>query len=205
MPRKRTPTFSVELPLSIRASDEREMLVRLELGRQLYNACLGEALKRLRLMRDSKAWARACSLPRVVNGVLNPLRQEAFAAAALAYGFTSADISSFASQAKNDAGWNEGRSRTDARLGAHEVQRLAERVFKAAQMYCFGKRGRPRFKGKIRPLHSLEGKSDILRCSNPAQERLWAKGLQAQDGWGRPREQKGIRVAKAQRRRACRG
>jgi hypothetical protein len=37
---KTTPTFIVELPLSVGRADAREMEVRLELGRQLYNACL---------------------------------------------------------------------------------------------------------------------------------------------------------------------
>jgi hypothetical protein len=49
--------------------------------------------------------------------------------------------------------------RTDPRIGAHECQRIAERAFSAAEMYALGVRGRPRFKGKGRPLHSLEGKS----------------------------------------------
>ena len=42
MARKTTPTFIVELPLSVTRADAREMGVRLELGRQLYNACLGD-------------------------------------------------------------------------------------------------------------------------------------------------------------------
>ena len=39
MARKTTPTFIVEVPLSVTRADAREMGVRLELGRQLYNAC----------------------------------------------------------------------------------------------------------------------------------------------------------------------
>src|ERR1700722_8856728 len=42
MARATTPTFIVELPLSATQADAREMGVRLELGRQLYNACLGD-------------------------------------------------------------------------------------------------------------------------------------------------------------------
>jgi hypothetical protein len=53
MARRGTPTFIVELPLVVSACDEREMLVRLELARQLSNACLGEALRQLDLMRES--------------------------------------------------------------------------------------------------------------------------------------------------------
>ena len=50
--RKSTPTFIVELPLSVTRADAREMGVRLELARQLYNACPGEGLRRLERMRE---------------------------------------------------------------------------------------------------------------------------------------------------------
>lgn len=159
MARRGTPTFIVELPLIVSARDEREMLVRLELARQLSNACLGEALRRLDLMRESLAYARARAMPKVLGKKPNKERAEAFAALRHRYGFTSAAISAFGTNCKNESGWNDGRSRTDPRIGAHECQRIAERAFSAAEMYAFGVRGRPRFKGKGRPLHSLEGKS----------------------------------------------
>ena len=159
MARRSTPTFIVERPLVVSARDEREMLVRLELARQLWNACLGEALRRLDKMRESSAYARACALPKTVGKKPNKERSAAFAALRHAHGFTSAAISAFGTQCKNEARWNEGRSRTDPRMGAHECQRIAERAFSAAEMFAFGVRGRPRFKGKGRPLHSLEGKS----------------------------------------------
>lgn len=159
MARSGTPTFIVELPLSVPACAEREMLVRLDLARQLYNACLGEALRRLDLMRESSGYARACALPKAVGKKSNKQRAAAFAALRHACGFTADAISAFGTQCKNEARWNEGRSRTDPRLGAHETQRLAERAFSAVEMHAYGVRGRPCFKGKARPLHSLEGKS----------------------------------------------
>ncbi|MHB8255115.1 MAG: nuclease/transposase family protein [Acidiferrobacter sp.] len=64
-------------------------------------------------------------------------------------GFTSAAIITFARNCKNEAGWQD-------RLGSNVTQRIAEQVFAAMQQYAFGKRGRPRFKGSNRPLHSLE-------------------------------------------------
>lgn len=159
MARRGTPTFIVELPLVVTKRDEREMLVRLELARQLSNACLGEALRRLDLMRESLAYARARAMPKVMGKKPNKERAAAFAALRHAYGFTSDAISAFGTQCKNEARWNDGCGRTDPRLGAHETQRIAERAYSAAEMHAFGVRGRPRFKGKGRPLHSLEGKS----------------------------------------------
>ena len=159
MARRGTPTFIVERPLVVSARSAREMLVRMELARQLSNACLGEALRRLGLMRESLAYARARAMPKTLSKKPNKERATAFAALRHAYSFTSDSISAFGTQCKNDAGWNDERPRTDPRIGAHECQRIAERAFSAAEMHAFGVRGRPRFKGKGRPMHSIEGKS----------------------------------------------
>jgi hypothetical protein len=59
--RKKTPSFIAEFPLSTKPADERELSIRLDGARQIYNACLGESLRRLDLMRESKAQCRnAC-------------------------------------------------------------------------------------------------------------------------------------------------
>jgi hypothetical protein len=50
------------------------------------------------------------------------------------------------------------RSKSKSRIGAHEVQHIAFRVFDTVEKYALGIRGKPRFKGKSRPLHSIEGK-----------------------------------------------
>jgi hypothetical protein len=76
-------------------------------------------------------------------------------------GFTPAALITFARTCKNEAGWKD-------RLGANVVQRIAERVFSAVQQYAFGQRGRPRFKGVNRPLHSLE-------ATTHAANILWKK------------------------------
>jgi len=43
---------------------ERRLLVRLEAARQVYNACLGESLKRLKLMRESREYQAVRKLPK---------------------------------------------------------------------------------------------------------------------------------------------
>jgi hypothetical protein len=45
-------------------SQERVLLARLEAARQVYNACLGKARTRARLVRESKAFQRAQTLPK---------------------------------------------------------------------------------------------------------------------------------------------
>ena len=61
-PPKRTPSFVCEVPLRVSRSQERTLLARLEAARQVYNACLGEARQRVRLVRESKAFQRARTL-----------------------------------------------------------------------------------------------------------------------------------------------
>jgi hypothetical protein len=151
--RTRTPTFAVTLPLTVTPRDERLLAASFEAGRRLYNACLGEALRRLQRLRRTQDWQRARELARLAGKKPNPQRRALFKRAEHACGFTSASISSYGTTCKNQAHWEE-------RLGAHETQRIAERAFSAAQQYASGLRGRPRFKGWQRPLHSIEAKTN---------------------------------------------
>ncbi len=52
----RTPSFIVELALRVSQAEATVMLARLEAARQVYNACLGESLKRCeRLLHSALA------------------------------------------------------------------------------------------------------------------------------------------------------
>lgn len=146
MKRAKTPTFIVELPASVSQETERQLTARLLAGARLYNAALGEALRRLDLMRESKAWQAARKLK-------GKQRTDAFRAATQAFEFTSASVSAFATRCKNEAGWK-------SRLSANETQRIAENAFNAAEQHSYGKRGRPRFKNAKRPIKSFSGKKN---------------------------------------------
>jgi hypothetical protein len=63
MKRAQTPSFLIELPLQIDWSGEKQLRAHLETARCLYNALLGEANKRLRLMRNDPAWQAARIIP----------------------------------------------------------------------------------------------------------------------------------------------
>jgi hypothetical protein len=52
---KTTPSFITELPLVVSPDWEGVLLSRLEAARQMYNACLGEAMKRVKLIRQSSS------------------------------------------------------------------------------------------------------------------------------------------------------
>jgi hypothetical protein len=133
--------------LVVTKGQKRVILSRLEAGRRLYNATLHEALKRLSAMRSSVQWQFAREMPKGKE------RNEAFKALNAEFGFSEYALHDFVKPVRINAGWKH-------RLSAQEAQKIATRVFKAVNEYLFGTRGKPRFKGVNRPLHSLEGKQN---------------------------------------------
>ena len=150
-------TFIHEMPLRITPMQERELNVRFNCARQLYNTCLGEALRRLKLMRESRAFRKASAMKRGHD------RTSEFRKLEKKFGFREYDLHAYVAKARKDY-------RIDNRLDINTVQKLASRAFAAVQEYTFGKRGRPRFKSCGRGLHSLEGKTNAsgIRWRNDA-------------------------------------
>jgi len=64
MGRSKTSSFITELPVRVTPKQESTILIRFEFARQLYNACLGESLRRLELMGQSKAYQSARLIPK---------------------------------------------------------------------------------------------------------------------------------------------
>jgi putative transposase len=146
--RIKTQSFIAEFPLITTACDERTLEIRLNAARNLYNACLGESLRRLRLIRESLDWQRACEMAKGKE------RTAIFGNVKERFDFNSASIQKFA-QTCRDACW------IGEHLGSHDTQTTSLRAFRAVEMYAFGKRGKPRFKSFNR-LHSIEGKADAV-------------------------------------------
>jgi transposase len=78
-------------------------------------------------------------------------RSKAFRQVNAASGFREYDLHAYAAQFNREWLGNH--------LDINTIQKLATRAFKAAQQHAFGKRGRPRFKGKNQ-MDSLEGKTN---------------------------------------------
>ncbi len=157
MKRAATSTYVLTIPLIVKPGEDRILIGRMEAGRRLYNATLGEALRRHGLLKQSKAWqhTRAITNKTLRGREFQRLSQEA--------GFTPAALITFARNCKNEAGWQD-------RLGSNVTQRIAERVWAAVQAYAFGQRGRPRFKGSNCPLHSLEATTNAANI-------LWKRDI----------------------------
>jgi hypothetical protein len=82
--RKRTPTFLLEVPLYVTASQAKRLRAHLEAARQLYNAILSEGQRRMCRMRADPAWQAARAIPRTSAQE----RKAAFGALRGQYGFS---------------------------------------------------------------------------------------------------------------------
>ncbi len=145
-PPKRAPSFVCEVPLRVSPAQERMLLARLEAARQVYNACLGEARKRVRLVRASKAFQHARTLPRD-----DPARKERFRQARTQHEFSEYALHAYAQQF--------GQSWLGEHLDSLVIQTLATRAYRAANRLLLGTARRVRFKSRNQ-LDTVEGKTN---------------------------------------------
>src|SRR5215470_16461602 len=140
-PPKRTPSFVCEVPLRVSPAQERILLARLEAARQVYNACLGQARRRVRLVRASTAFQHARTLSRD-----DPDRE-----ARAQHGCSEYALHAYAQQF--------GASWLGEHLDSLTIQALASRAYRAANRLLLGQARRVRFKGRHQ-LDTVEGKTN---------------------------------------------
>lgn len=141
---KRTPSFVCEIPLRVTPAQERTLLARFEAARQLYNACLGEARRRVRLIQQSRTYQRARKLPKG-----DPQRTALFREARAQYHFQEYALHAYAGTLR--------QSWIKEHLDANTAQKLATRAYRAANRLLLGQAKRIRFKGPGQ-MDSVEGK-----------------------------------------------
>src|SRR5215468_5861366 len=129
---KTTPTFLLELPLQVNSQQAKHLRGHFEAARHLYNALLGEAVKRLRRMRADPRWQQARLIPRSDKQA----RTTAFAALRKEHGFSEYALHAFATQANTS--WIADH------MDANTAQTLATRAYHAANRVCLGKARRVR-------------------------------------------------------------
>ena len=146
--RTTTPSFIVELPLRVAAQQSRRLRAHFEAARCLYNALLGEAMKRLKQMRADPRWQEARMLPKTLKqertALFSQLREE--------YGFGEYALHAFATRART--GWIADH------IDSNTAQKLATRAYLAANRVCLGLASKVRFRSRGRRLDSVEGKTN---------------------------------------------
>jgi putative transposase len=108
MRRKRTPyfhprTFILELPLRTLPADERAWAIMLDAARNIANAVHGEGLRRLDLMRESKAHQAARKMSRgEPRSPARTARAAEFKRLSEAFGFTGHGLQKFAQACRDN-------------------------------------------------------------------------------------------------------
>lgn len=150
MGRAKTDSFVCEVPLAVTGGDAYRLGKKLEAARQCYNACLGEAERRRRLMVESKAYRQARGMSRSTSKEIKA-RTAVFREVRAVHGYREYDLHGWAAGIKH--GW------VGDHLDINTVQTVASRAFKASERVVFGKARKVRFKGP-RQLDSVEGKTN---------------------------------------------
>ena len=147
--RTKTPSFILELPLVVSKKEEKELLSRFESARNIYNACLGYAKRKVYLVKQSKAFQKARKISKSDKN--KAIRKEAFQIARDAYDYDEYAIHKYACELRHNL-VND--------LDIHTVQKLETRAFKATEKIIFGTAKKVRFKG-YNQFDSVESKSNV--------------------------------------------
>jgi hypothetical protein len=144
--KNKTPTFLLELPLTVDSGQAKRLRAHFEAARQLYNALLAEALGRLKRMRADPRWQAARAIPLAQK----EQRRAAFSRLREEHGFSEYALYDFAKEA--NCVWIADH------IDAVMARTLASRVYRAVNCICLGKAKGARFKSKGRGLDSVENK-----------------------------------------------
>ena len=154
-----THCFVVKLKLRVDSAGRRVLARDFLFALQLRNATLSTVLKRDRKMKQSAEWKEICELPK------GPERNQRFQKIRKDYGLSSAN--DFEKILKAHAEKSGRKKQLNSNLG----QIIADDLYRSYADWLFHKKGRPRFRGRNRGLHSLRGKNNATGVVWKHQER----------------------------------
>ena len=144
MARPKTPSFIVELELSLNSHEKAIIKKKLNIARQIYNACLGEALKGLHRVQADKEYQELLKQPKSKE------RSARLKEIELAHGYSEYQLQKWAKQCD---------CHFEGQVGSALTQKLASRAFDAVEKVHYHKAKKVNFKKK-EELISVEGKSN---------------------------------------------
>lgn len=164
MARSKTASFITEIPLVVDSKQDKELLARLQTARQLYNACLNEAMVRMNLVRTSESYQAAKKIPRDKTKE----RRDAFRAAHQAYRYSDYELQAYATLVSNKSKWMADK------LDSNTQQTLATRAFKTSEKVMLGRAKKVRYKVPTR-FRSVEGKTNKQGIRWKDNQLIWSK------------------------------
>ncbi len=162
MRRSQTNSFITEVPLTVDSRTEKILLARFQAGRQLYNACLHEAMVRMNLVKSSDAYTRAKKMHK------GKARTTAFKQAWKAYRYSEYELHSFATFTSNKSKW------IAENIDSNTQQKLATRAFNTSEKVLLGRAKKVRFKVPSR-FRSVEGKTNKQGIRFKDNQLVWGK------------------------------
>jgi putative transposase len=164
LPRSKSSSFVTTIPLIVNSQIESELLSRFQAARQLYNACLGEAMVRMDLVRNSLAYKQAKNLPKAQK----KQRTQAFNNARITYRYSEYQLHSYATIVSQKSKWIADK------LDSNTQQTLASRAFRASEKVLFGFAKKVRYKVPTR-FKSVEGKTNKQGIRWINNQLVWGK------------------------------
>jgi len=137
-------SFTLTLELKTEKWQEDILDKRLNIGRQMYNACLGELYKRYNTMTERKEYKAVINMPKGKE------RNREFSRLNKEYGLTEYSLHAYVKPIQHHFKDN---------IDSFTAQKIATRVFRAFEKYMFHQAKKVYFK-KYNELNSLEGKSN---------------------------------------------
>ena len=184
MPRSKTASFITELPIIVCSKSDSELRSRFQAGRHFYNACLGEAMTRVELIKNSEVYKKAISLPRTIKKnqeyISNPELKKLFSQAWKQYRFSEYELHSYGTSIANQSKW------IAQKVDSNTQQKLATRAFNAAKKVLLGQSKKVRYKVSSR-FRSMEGKTNSSGIRWKNERLVWGKlKLNAIIDWTNP-------------------
>ncbi len=144
MARKRTPTYTIEFPITIPTWQQHRLEKKFKMARVVYNSCLGEALKRHQAIKSDKEYRILLKKPKSKE------RDRLLSNIRLNYSFSEYGIHSFVKSVQK---------KFKEHIGSFEAQKLATRAFQAVEKLHFGQSKKVHFKNNTDDI-SVENKSN---------------------------------------------
>ena len=164
MAKSKTLSFITEIPLIVDSKQEAELKSRFQAVRQLYNACLNEAMVRMELVKKSEIYQTAKNLPREQK----KQRSTMFPKARALYRYSDYDLQAYATLVSNKSSW------IAEKIDSNSQQTIATRAFRASGKVLFGLAKKVRFKPENR-FRSVEGKTNKQGLRWKDNQLVWGK------------------------------
>ncbi|MGB3204245.1 MAG: transposase [Crinalium sp.] len=164
MAKSKTSSFITEIPLIVDSKQESELSSRFQAARQLYNACLSEAMTRMELVRKSEIYQTAKKLPREQK----KQRSTMFSEAKTLYKYSDYELQAYATLVSNKSKWIADK------IDSNTQQTIATRAFRASEKVFLGLAKKVRFKIVSR-FRSVEGKTNKQGLRWSYNQLIWGK------------------------------